>query len=111
MNIKRFGAYLFRWQLSSPILGVVIWLMPDPVWGTVIANFIGGCIFYWVDRWIFSTKELSVQWEKKDGYCTDCGIKGRVYRIVKAPNYNKVGDPNPEFRCGSCSDIKAREIL
>lgn len=23
---------------------------------TIIANLIGGCIFFWVDRWIFSDK-------------------------------------------------------
>lgn len=111
MNFKRFGTYLFRWQCSSPILAGILFLIPDPIWGTIVANFIGGSIFYWVDRWIFSSKELSVQWAKSYGRCVDCGKQGRVYRIAKAPNYNKVKDTNPEFRCGDCADKKAKEIL
>ena len=48
--------YLLRWQLSTPILALVVWLL-EPKMGcigsTVIANFIGGCMFYWVDKCIF----------------------------------------------------------
>ena len=51
----RFLLYLGRWQCSSPILALcLIWLEPvGAVWATVIANLIGGAIFFWVDRIIF----------------------------------------------------------
>lgn len=25
---------------------------------TIVANLIGGCIFFWVDRWIFGEKKV-----------------------------------------------------
>lgn len=51
----RFLLYLLRWQLSSPILAIVLFLLADYGIGkaTVIANLIGGITFFWVDRWIF----------------------------------------------------------
>ena len=54
----RFLAYLIRWQLSSPILALCMWLMGDwnIVIATIIANLIGGCIFYFVDKKIFGCK-------------------------------------------------------
>ena len=53
--MKRFLLYLLRWQLSSPILALwLLWLDPLGVaLATIIANLIGGCIFYWVDKLIF----------------------------------------------------------
>ena len=44
--------YLGRWQLSSPVLaGVMFGLSDIPMIGKVIiANFIGGLIFYHVDK-------------------------------------------------------------
>ena len=55
----RFIAYLIRWQLSSPILALCMWLMGDwnIVIATIIANLIGGCIFYFVDKRIFGGEE------------------------------------------------------
>lgn len=53
LKIKRFGLYLIRWQLSSPILFIVIYLIPDKLMGTIISNLIGSIIFFWVDRIIF----------------------------------------------------------
>lgn len=57
--MKRFLLYLLRWQLSSPILALcLVWLGgSSPVWGTIVANLIGGCIFFWVDRLIFKEKK------------------------------------------------------
>lgn len=60
--IKRYALYLFRWQLSTPILALCLHFLGDldNFWATVIANLIGGLIFFWVDRLIFSknyTKE------------------------------------------------------
>lgn len=54
--MKRFLLYLLRWQLSSPMLALCLWVL-DPlgvILATVIANLIGGCIFYFVDKYIFS---------------------------------------------------------
>lgn len=56
IKTKRFFMYLLRWQLSTPILALVMWLL-EPKMGyvgaTIVANFIGGCMFYWVDKYIF----------------------------------------------------------
>ena len=48
--------YLLRWQLSSPVLAGVLYLMSEtssPIIPTIIANLIGGLIFFWIDRLIF----------------------------------------------------------
>lgn len=52
---KQYLAYLIRWQLSTPILAIVLNLLADiPIlWATVIANFVGSLIFFWIDRKIF----------------------------------------------------------
>ena len=52
----RFILYLTRWQLSTPILwGVLKVMLPytGELMATIIANLIGGCIFFWIDKWIF----------------------------------------------------------
>ena len=53
--MKRFCLYLIRWQLSTPILAIVVaWLAYLGEWtAAAVANLIGGAIFFWVDRWIF----------------------------------------------------------
>lgn len=57
-SLMRFLLYLGRWQLSSPLLALcLIWLEPvGTVWATIIANLIGGIIFFWVDKLIFKEK-------------------------------------------------------
>lgn len=52
----RFLLYLLRWQLSTPILGTMLFVMADfnTFTATVVANLVGGAIFFWVDRWIFT---------------------------------------------------------
>ena len=52
---KKYIMYLIRWQLSTPIIAIVISALSNlnPWVATVIANFIGGLIFFWVDRFIF----------------------------------------------------------
>ena len=59
MEAKKFILYLVRWQLSSPILAICLfWLEPiGTIWATIIANLIGGCIFFFVDKWIFNDKK------------------------------------------------------
>jgi hypothetical protein len=52
--------YLLRWQLSTPILSAVIYFTID-LWGnlasTILANLIGGLMFYKIDKLIFRKKK------------------------------------------------------
>ena len=54
--LKQYLLYLLRWQLSTPILAICLKLL-HPHFGdvtvTIIANLVGGLIFFWVDKWIF----------------------------------------------------------
>ena len=55
----RFILYLLRWQLSTPILYLVLRIMlpyTSELFATIVANLIGGCVFYFVDREIFRKK-------------------------------------------------------
>ena len=51
----KFLLYLGRWQLSGLVLAPVLYAfgIESVVIPTVVANLIGGCIFFWVDRLIF----------------------------------------------------------
>lgn len=53
--LKKYLFYLFRWQLSTPILAVILWWLSsyNELTATIIANFIGGLIFFWFDKFIF----------------------------------------------------------
>lgn len=109
--IKKYLLYLVRWQLSTPILAVCVVSLHylGTTWATVIANLIGGLIFFWVDRWIFQrTAVLQGElWEAKNQVrCADCGKLERGLRLVKAIGYDKTNDKEPEFRCKSCSEMK-----
>jgi hypothetical protein len=54
VNLKKFVLYLLRWQLSTPILALVLYLLhTNEITETIIANLIGGTIFFWVDKKIF----------------------------------------------------------
>lgn len=55
--LKRLSLYLLRWQLSTPILFICVSFLPfSNLPKTIIANLIGGVIFFPVDRWIFKRK-------------------------------------------------------
>jgi len=116
----KFILYLIRWQLSTPIMAPVIAYFthsdkifgsPEDWFATSMANLVGGCIFFWVDRFIFKSKAIE-QWEViKSGKCYDCGQRGWVRRLVLAPSgYNRVKDPAPEYRCKKCSQKKLRQL-
>lgn len=110
---KKYLFYLFRWQLSTPILAGVLWLLKDynNLVVTIIANFIGGLIFFWVDKYIFKTNYLNPLWEIKDKVrCYDCNKNTRGFRLVKTKNYDRFNDPNPEFRCRKCSRKKVQSL-
>jgi hypothetical protein len=113
VNLKRYALYLVRWQLSTPILAGVLYFLAsmDALFATVIANLIGGLIFFWVDRFIFTSDALNAQWEVREQItCVDCGKITRGYRLVKTENYDRVQDHEPEFRCESCSIKKSEEL-
>ena len=61
--MKRFIFYVLRWQLSSPILALCwCWLDGFGVaQATIIANFIGACLFFFVDRKIFFSKKDEIE--------------------------------------------------
>jgi hypothetical protein len=118
--LKKFSLYAFRWQLSTPILAPVL-IYCNGVFSanatvnfiiaTVIANFIGSCIFFWVDKLIFGAKMRNPLWEVKDGIaCCLCGSEGRCYRLFRAKNYDRTDDKNPIFLCESCSRKKVEEL-
>lgn len=111
-DIGRLLLYLLRWQLSTPILAIVIWLLPwNSVVEAVIANLIGGLIFYWVDRLIFKQVKIYIWWEKREGVCVDCGEVGNTMRVIRAGRYNREEDENPQYRCKKCADTKLKEVL
>ena len=56
----KLAMYLGRWQLSSPILTASILFIPGPAWfRVVIANLIGGLVFFRVDRWIMKDRRAA----------------------------------------------------
>ena len=112
INFKRYGVYLLRWQASTPILAGVLYVLAafDALVATIIANVIGGLIFFWVDQFIFTSSLLAAQWEVKENIqCADCGKTARGYRLVRSANYDKT-DAVPEFRCEACSQRKTEDL-
>ena len=108
-NVRRFILYLARWQLSTPILWLVVRNLGAGIWATVIANLIGGMIFFWIDRFIFTSYAIEV-WQFKDkGRCDGCGKEESLWRLVKAPNYDR-SNSRPYFLCMQCSKKKTDEL-
>ncbi len=111
--LKKYSLYLLRWQLSTPILAIVLKVLSnmDTLTATIIANFIGGLIFFWVDKIIFKKKSDIPLWEiKEDVECFDCHNTTKGYRIVEWGNYDRSEDKKPEYRCRECS-IKKMETV
>ncbi len=111
--IIRYFLYLIRWQLSTPLLAVSIIYFSKygEFWSTVIANFIGGLIFFWVDKYIFTKKFDKPIWQVRSIVtCSDCGRRGRGYRLVQTKDYDRSQDSEPKFRCEVCSARKANEL-
>jgi hypothetical protein len=113
VNYKRYGLYLLRWQASTPLLAVVgILLASMGQWvAAIVANLIGGLIFFWVDQFIITSQTLTAQWEVKENIaCVDCGKVARGYRLVRSGDYDRTHDHEPEFRCEECSQKKSAEL-
>jgi hypothetical protein len=113
VNFKRYGLYLLRWQASTPILagvGIVLASMGQLV-AAIVANVIGGLIFFWVDQFIFTSEGFDAQWEVKENIrCVDCGRVARGYRLARSGDYDRTKDHEPEFRCEECSKKKTEEL-
>lgn len=116
--VKRYILYLIRWQLSTPILAPIVAIFTHSPWygtkeswiGAIVANLIGGLIFFWIDKIIFTSKVGSIWHIKEDILCPDCNhFVDRGYRLVKSINYNKLKG-NSEYRCEKCSIKKAKEL-
>ncbi len=106
--MKRFVLYLFRWQLSTPILWLVVKELGAGLWPTVIANLIGGAIFFWVDKFIFTSQAIEV-WHIKEGKCDKCASSSHLWRLVKTAGYDK-SEAKPVFLCLKCSKEKTEEL-
>lgn len=112
INFKQYGLYLVRWQLSTPILAITLVVLSSlsKLSATIAANLIGGLIFFWVDKFIFTSPLLQAQWQVEDNVeCCDCHRISRGYRLVKTNNYDKSKSP-PKFRCEPCSESKTQRL-
>lgn len=107
--MKRFILYLFRWQLSTPILWLVVRNLGTRIEATVIANLIGASIFFWVDKFIFTSKAAEMWHFKEKGVCDNCGKVSSLWRLVLAPNYDK-RNSKPKFYCMECSKKRTDEL-
>ena len=107
--IRRFILYLFRWQLSTPILWLVVRNLGVGISSTVIANLIGASIFFWVDRFIFTSKAVEMWHFKERGKCDNCGKETGLWRLVLAPNYDR-RQSEPKFFCMRCSKSRTDEL-
>lgn len=109
VNLRKFVLYLIRWQLSTPILWLAVKNLGVGIWSTVIANLIGGAIFFWVDKFIFTSYAVEVWQFKEKGRCDNCGKEESLWRLVKAPNYDRRGVA-ALFLCPKCSKEKTDEL-
>jgi len=117
--VTKYLLYLLRWQLSTPILApVVAFFKHSPsIFGTAedwigssVANLIGGLIFFWVDRFIFTSKKLNASWQVKENVkCVDCGKVSRGYRLVQTQGYDRTKAVS-QFRCEACSKEKSEQL-
>jgi hypothetical protein len=75
----------------------------------VAANLIGGAIFFWVDKFIFTSYAVEV-WQFKDkGKCDSCGKEESLWRLAMAPNYDR-RNAHPKFFCSACSKAKTAAL-
>jgi len=111
---------MLRWQLSTPILApIVAWFSHSgSLWGTKeswigssVANLLGAVVFFWIDKFIFTSAKLGSVWHIKENIiCIDCGENApRGYRLVKSINYDKTKGKS-EYRCEKCSIKKATKL-
>ena len=76
---------------------------------TIIANLIGGSIFFWVDKFIFTSKAVEMWHFQERGRCDGCGKETSLWRLVLAPNYDR-RQSESKFFCMECSKRKTDEL-
>jgi hypothetical protein len=91
---------------------VLVWLDAlGALAATIVANLIGGLLFFRVDRFIFTSSAIDPSWEVREQVrCSDCGAVSRGYRLVRSGRYDRSADPAPQFRCEACSTRKTAEL-
>lgn len=55
-RLKKLVLYLIRWQCSTPVLALCLFLLSarmNELGATIVANFIGGLMFFFIDERIF----------------------------------------------------------
>tara|TARA_R100000544_G_C2224031_1_gene59435 strand:+ start:1538 stop:1792 length:255 start_codon:yes stop_codon:yes gene_type:complete len=82
--MKKLVKYMFRWQLSTPILAIIPFILTrygiDNFWVTaLIANLIGSLIFFKIDEVIFSKEMTRFQ-----------RLRNKVVKRQKIRKYEKV---------------------
>jgi hypothetical protein len=71
---------------------------------TILANLVGGLIFFWVDRWIFSRTSILAPgkeiWEIQNRAVSHDGGKPvpRTYRLIRKAGYRPRHDGDVEGR-------------
>lgn len=106
--MRKLILYLVRWQLSTPILYLAVKQLGVGIASTIVANLIGGLIFFWIDKYIFTSETIEM-WHIKEGKCDTCGKVGHLWRLVVAPGYDK-RKAKPKFLCMSCSKKRTDEL-
>lgn len=53
--IERYLFYIIRWQFSTPVMTPITMLLGATLLGAFSANLVGGLIFFWIDKFIFSS--------------------------------------------------------
>jgi len=94
--------------MSTPILWLAVRNLGTGIFSTIIANLIGGVIFFWVDRFIFTSKAIEV-WHIKEGRCDQCGRYSHLWRLVKTVGYDR-SNAKPIFLCMDCSKKKTDSL-
>lgn len=56
--MKRFFLYVLRWEASTIILAPCIYFLNQygSIVSAIVGNFIGACVFYKLDKFIFKKK-------------------------------------------------------
>jgi hypothetical protein len=115
--LVKFLLYLGRWQLSSLILspaislfnGTSIWGTPETWAASCVANLVGGSLFFWVDKFIFTSKAVEMWHVIPNGKCDGCGKVTELWRLTLAPGYDKRQD-EPKYLCMECSKKKTDKL-
>jgi hypothetical protein len=121
-NMKTWLVYVFgRWIFLSGIAGALLqFLLSDylrihTIPAFLLNQFILANVFWFVDKAIFKSHfkipAFYPLWQIKENVvCADCGEICEGYRLVKTKNYDKLSDPQPEFRCKTCRERKLQEL-